>query len=203
MLESLLEKLKILNLPLFMKISLISLTITVVLILSSCKTEQDPFLIGKQHIGLLTDSTQIKDLKNVFINDSIVNYKGDNEFTQDINDIEIFDASGEKLLILSPAIANDSTSTIRSVRVMDPRFKTDKNLTVLSTFKDITTNYKVNKIDNLINSVVISVKDLNAKFTIDKKELPASLRFDMNLKIEETHIPDNAKIKYFFLNWTK
>ena len=185
-----------------MKASFLSLLIITILF-SSCKKEQDPFLIGKQHIGLLTDSTQVKDLKSVFLNDSLVNYKGDNEFTIDINDIEVFDNTGEKLLILTPAVANDSTSTIRSVRIMDTRYKTDKGLTLASTFKDITSQYKINKIDNLINSVVISVKDLDAKFTIDKKELPASLRFDMNLKIEETHIPDNAKIKYFFLNWNR
>ena len=54
---------------------------------------------------------------------------------------------------------------------------------------------------NLINSVVVAVDDINASFTIDKKELPANLRFDMNLKFEATHIPDEAKIKYFFVSW--
>ena len=37
----------------------------------SCAKEQDPFLISKQNIGSLTDSTQVKDLKVVFSNDSI------------------------------------------------------------------------------------------------------------------------------------
>lgn len=177
--------------------------IILLLLFSSCKKEQDPFEISKQHIGLLTDSTQVKDLKIIFGNDSITNYIGNDEFTKNINDIEIFEKGGEKLLVLTPAKVSDSSSYIRSVRIMDSRFKTDKNLTVLSTFKDITDNYTITKIDNLINSVVVSVKDLNAKFTIDKKELPANLRFDMNLKIEALHIPDRAKIKYFFIIWNK
>lgn len=71
----------------------------------------------------------------------------------------------------------------------------------MSTFKDIKNNYKVSRISNLINSLVIAVDDINANFTIDKKELPANLRFDMDLKFEATHIPDKAKIKYFFIGW--
>lgn len=170
---------------------------------SSCKKEQDPFQIGKQHIGLLTDSTQIKDLKHVFSNDSIVKFISGDEFTGNINDIKIFEKGGKKLLTLTPRQSLDSTSVIESVQIFDSRFKTDKNITMLSTFKDIADNYKISRIDNLINSVVVSVNQINAAFTIDKKELPANLRFDMNLNIEAAHIPDNAKVKYFFLNWSK
>lgn len=168
----------------------------------SCKQEQDPFQIGKQHIGLLTDSTQVKDLKTIYANDSLVNYNG-NQFTGIINDIEIFEKGGKKLLSLSPRKQVDSTSYIQSVRVFDPRFKTDKNISTESTFKDIADNYTISSIDNLINTIVVSVNEMNISFTIDKKELPANMRFNTGLSIEATHIPDHAKIKYFFLNWNK
>jgi hypothetical protein len=172
-------------------------------LVTSCKKEQDPFLIQKQNIGLLTDSTQVKDLKNIYATDSIVKYVGGDEFTGNINDIEIYEKGGKKLLVLSPSAALDSTATISDVRILDPRFKTEKGITSLSTFKDIKAAYKVTKIDNLLSSVVVTVNDINASFTIDKKELPANLRFDMNLKIEETQIPDKAKVKFFFINWHK
>ncbi len=172
-------------------------------IFTSCNKEQDPFQISKQHIGLLTDSTQVKDLEVIYSKDSIAKGFDDTEFTRNFNDIEIFEKGGKKLLIISPRRASDSTSYIQSVQVIDPRFKTDKNLSTLSTFEQIASNYKINRIDNLINSIVITVNELNASFTIDKKELPANLRFDRSLKIEVTHIPDNAKIKFFFLNWSK
>jgi hypothetical protein len=173
------------------------------LIFASCSKEQDPFQIGKQNIGLLTDSTQVKDLKAIFSKDSIVKSLNDTEFTRNINDIEIFEKGGKKLLSISPRNPSDSTSYIQSVRVFDPRFKTDKKLSTESTFKDIANNYKITRIDNLINSIVVTVNEINASFTIDKKELPANMRFDMSLKIEAVHIPDNAKIKFFFLNWNK
>jgi hypothetical protein len=173
------------------------------LFFSSCKKEVNPFQISKQHIGLLTDSTQVKDLEAVFINDSIVKGLDTNEFTRNINDFDVFEKSGKKLLRLSPRNPQDSTSYIQSIRILDPRYKTDKNLSILSTFKDINNNYKITRIDNLINTILITVNDINASFTIDKKELPANMRFDRNLKIEATHIPDDAKIKFFFINWNK
>jgi len=180
--------------------SIFTLLILAVLF-TNCKKEQDPFQISKQHVGLLTDSTQVKDLEAIFSNDSIIRYKGETEFTGDISNIEIYNKEGNKLLMLSPNRIIDSTSVITNVHIFDSRYHTDKNISTLSTFKDIQDNYKISRIDNLINSVVVTVNEINATFTIDKKELPANLRFDMKLKIEATHIPDNAKIKYFFINW--
>ncbi len=183
-----------------MKKPLIPLLLLSFLVLS-CNKEQDPFEISKQHIGLLTDSTQVKDLKLVFPNDSIVKRIGGDEFISNRSNIEILDKTGKKLLELEPAEALDSTSVIQSVQIIDERYKTDKNISTISTFKEISDNYKISRIDNLINSIVVSVNSINASFAIDKKELPSNLRLDMDLKIEAIQIPDNAKIKYFFINW--
>lgn len=175
--------------------------IIITFLFTSCNKEQNPFEISKQHVGLLTDSTQVKDLKNIYANDSIVKFISGDEFTGNINNIEIFEKGGKKLLTLMPKQALDSTSTIGAVRVLDARYKTDKNITLVSTYKEIQDSYKISRISNLINSLVIGIDGINASFTIDKKELPANLRFDMDLKFEATHIPDNAKVKYFFINW--
>ncbi|EDP72040.1 hypothetical protein FBALC1_13102 [Flavobacteriales bacterium ALC-1] len=173
------------------------------LLLASCAKDAapNPFLIEKTHIGLLTDSTQVKDIEAVFSNDSVVVYIAGDEFTGSVNIIEIYEKSGKKLLDLSPKEALDSTSVISSVRIIDERYKTEKNISTLSTFKDISETYKITKIDNLINSIVVSVNEINASFTIDKKELPASLRFDMNLTIDPIQVPGKAKIKYFMVHW--
>ena len=175
--------------------------LTIIVVISSCDKKQDPFLIEKHNIGQLTDSTQVKDLEPIFINDSIVKFVGGDEFTGNINNIDIYDKSGNHLLILTPNEALDSTAVVDNIRIMDSRFKTDKNISILSTFKEINEAYKINRIDNLINSINVNVNEINAYFTIDKKELPANLRFDMKLTIESTQIPDDAKIKYFMVNW--
>ena len=184
-----------------MRHSLISLLAITLLFLNCKKAKQNPFEISKQHIGLLTDSTQVKDLKTIFEKDSVVKFIGGDEFIGNINTIDIYEKGGKKLLSLTPKQALDSTSTIESIHILDDRYKTATNISMLSTFKDITSQYKVSKINNLINSVVIKVNELNASFAIDKEELPANIRYDMNLKIEAIHIPDDAKLKYFFIHW--
>ncbi len=180
-------------------ISLFSLIL--LLCFASCNSPQDPFDISKQHVGLLTDSTEIHQLKAVYKKDSLVKHIGGDEFTGARNNIDVLDASGKKLLELIPTRSLDSTSTIETVKIIDAKYKTSKNISIQSTFKDITDAYAISRIDNLINSVVVTVKSINASFTIDKKELPSNLRVDMDLKIEASQIPDNAKIKYFFINW--
>ena len=183
-----------------MKKSIFSLIIFV-LLFSSCKKEIDPFFVYKNNIGFLTDSTQVKDLKNTFPQDSVVNYKGDSTFKIPMNLVEIYEKNGNLLLTLTPNKIGDSTATITNIRVNDSRFKTEKGISTASRFKDIQGAYKISKIDNLLNSVVISVNEINAQFAIDKTELPANLRYDMNMTIEASQIPDNARIKYFFINW--
>ncbi|MEO8772782.1 MAG: hypothetical protein ABI263_03270 [Gelidibacter sp.] len=180
--------------------SLIYITL-ISFLLTSCGKNQDPFLIQKQNIGNLTDSTKVKDLKFIFEKDSIANYNGTDEFTVNISDINIFDKEGKALLSISPKRRGDSTATVTSVRILDPRYKTKKGVSTLSTFKDIESNYTIKKIDNLISFIIVDVKEINASFTIDKKELPSNLRFDRSISIEASQIPDNAKIKYFFVHW--
>ena len=180
----------------------ILLLIIIISIFTSCEKEINPFLISKQNIGHLTDSTQVKDLESVFINDSIVKYVSGNEFTGNVNDLEIYEKRGKLLLVLSPSQASDSRSTIRTVKVVDPRFVTVKGLSPNSTFKDINTNYKISNIQNSLRNIIISVNEINAYFTIDKNELPENMRFDMNLKIEAIQIPEEAKIKNFYLYWS-
>lgn len=179
----------------------ILLFIVLISFCSSCKKEIDPFLVSKQNIGLLNDSTQVKDLEAIFINDSIVKYIRGDEFTGNFNDINIYEKGGKHLLVLTPSQSLDSTSTIKDIKIVDNRYKSTKGLTVNSTFKTIKNNYTISGIQNTLRNIIVSVNDINAYFTIDKEELPAGLRFDMNLKIEAIQIPDDAKIKNFYLYW--
>ena len=173
------------------------------LILVNCAQDKpiDPFLVQKNQIGLLTDSTTVKELDAVFSKDSVVRYIAGDEFAGSVNIIEVFTKDGKKLLDLSPKEVLDSTSVISSVRIIDERYRTEKAISTLSTFGELKKAYKISKVDNLINAIVVSVNEINASFTIDKKELPASLRFDMNLSIDPIQIPDRAKIKYFMVHW--
>ncbi|WP_299115124.1 hypothetical protein [uncultured Winogradskyella sp.] len=172
-------------------------------LVSSCKKEDkiNPFAVSKHQVGFLNDSTQVKEIKVLFANDSIVNPKEDDSFAGGINTIDIYEKGGNQLLSISPTEALDSTATISSIRLLDPRYITDKSISSISTFKDINDNYKISKISNLINSVVVKVNELDATFTIDKKELPVNMRFDMDMKIDPIQIPEDAKVKFFIVHF--
>ena len=168
----------------------------------ACDKTTDPFLITTNSAGLLTDSTMIRELKTVFINDSLSRFIGGDEFTGNTNTISVYEKeSGALLLELDPNTALDSLSTIRTVRIMDPRFKNQDGINTLSTFGDLNSNYSISSVQNTLRSLIISVDEINAYFTISKKELPEEMRYNMNKKIEAISIPESAKIKGFYLQW--
>lgn len=179
------------------------LLIVIILIstLNSCNTKIDKFLISHHNIGELTDSTQVKDLSYIFAQDSIVKSIAGDEFIGRVNDIEIFEKGGKRLLVLTPTEALDTTATIRTIKIIDERYETLKGVSIKSTFKDIRDGHTISSIQNTIKNVVIFTNDTNSFFTIDKNELPSELRFDMSKAIEAVQIPDNAKIKYFMVGW--
>lgn len=169
--------------------------------LASCAKKEDPFLIQKGQIGKLHKDITVQQLDSIFTNDSLVKRIGEGDFVQAGDDkYLIYEKGGKQLLTLTPRQQHDVNEKIKTIQIHDPRFKTDKGLTLKSTFKNIRENYKIKNIHNTFRNIVITV-DGNEYFTIDKKELPEDLRYDINLNIEALQIPDAAKIKYFMINW--
>ena len=60
---------------------------------------------------------------------------------------------------------------------------------------------RLGKIETTIFTVVIFLEESDIFINIDKKELPENFRYNPNLVIDITNIPDEAKIKYFMLSW--
>ena len=170
-------------------------------ILGSCEKKQDPFLISANSVGNLTKEVQIRELDSIYAQDSIVKQVSESELYKTNNEIEVYDKKGKKMLLLEPVQAFDSTSTVGFIQVLDPRFKTAKGLNTQSTFKDIVENYNISRIENTLSAAVIFIDDLNIYVTIDKKQLPADLRYDTQKRIQAAQIPDEAKIKYFMIDW--
>lgn len=170
-------------------------------LLSSCEKEQDPFLITPEGVGNLTPDIRVNQLDSIFSNDSIVKQLSESDLYRNRNEIQVFDKEGNEMLLLEPVQAFDSTSTIGFIQVLDPRFKTSKGLSTESTFKDIVENYTISRIENTLSAAVVFIDDMNIYVTIDKDQLPSELRYDTQARIQTSQIPDNAKIKYFMIDW--
>lgn len=171
--------------------------------LVSCSdSKKDTFLLAKNQVGLIHSNTQLHEIDALFENDSVVKMDLEDRFRTSVQDIEIFNVNGEKLLVLEPRKAKDSTTTIKQIQVVSPEFKTDKGVGPNSTFKDIYQNYEIGKIQNTFMSVLISIKDIDAFVTINKKQLPEELRTGSDIEIRASQIPDDAKIQHFWMNFT-
>ncbi|TPN81709.1 hypothetical protein [Aquimarina algicola] len=181
----------------------ILLTLFVALAVIGCQneTKNDPFEITKNRIGLLTHTTQVKQLDSIFANDSILKTTADTQSISATNQIEIYEKGGDKLLILEVKKESDPTSTIQTIQVIDSRYKTTSGLSPDGVFKDIKDHYTVSKINNTLSTAVIFVDSIQAYFTIDKKELPTEFQNNTDKKITNTDIPDSAKIKNFWISW--
>ena len=99
----------------------------------SCSDSQK-FAIEKGKVGYLTTKTTIKELSEIFKNDSIVSNLsegalGDNYF-QDDDEYLIYNKKGKHLLTIVPKEQLDSTSTIKSIQIFDDRFKTTTGLNI-------------------------------------------------------------------------
>ena len=175
--------------------------VSVTLLFIQCKEEINPFLISNDSVGTLTRGMTIKEIDSTFAKDSIVKLYAQNEELPTQGEVEIYEKNGTKLVSISPVNNNDPDALISNFQFFDPRYKTDKGLNLSSTFKDIKTNYKISNIETTISTVVIFLEDNDLFINIDKNELPENFRYNPNLVIDVTNIPDEAKIKYFMLSW--
>jgi len=170
------------------------------ILLTQCQKEKDPnFILSSEQVGKLNKNALARDLELIFAEDSLVMDTVKLDFGSGASKIKVFEKGGAHLLTLTPNA--DSIPTVQNVKINDPRYKTSNGISVNSTFKDIKGKYKIKKIITSINNVVILLKDNDIYFTIDKTELPASLRYSANTNIEAVQIPDNAKIKYMMVGW--
>lgn len=174
--------------------------LTLLLCTIGCKKEVDTtFLITETSIGNLNKKSLARDIEVIYPQDSIVKDTVALRFGNGAKKIKVFEKNGAHILTLTPS--SDSIPTIENVNIFDARFKTEKGIGISSTFKDIKSKYTIKKIQTSLNNIVVFVKNSNLYFTIDKKELPANIRYNSSAKIEEVHIPDAAKIKYMMIGW--
>lgn len=179
-----------------MKKIIISLCI---LALTSCSTQGD-FKITNTTIGPLSQKNVVTELKTLFINDSLVDQTSNTDFTVPKGTVTVYEKGGEKLLLLTPKTA-ESDATIGQIQIFDNRYSTPEGIHLGSTFKDISDSYTISRVENLFTTIVVFVEESDVFFSIDKKNLPGELRFDADVKVELSQIPDDAPIKYLQMIW--
>lgn len=171
----------------------------VAVVFSQCTNEND-FLIERNRVGLICSTDKVSDIEFIFANDSIVSHgsegdlgDGKSKFNGDNDEYLIYSKEGKHLLTLVPKTSQDSSSTFKYVDVFDNQFKTEKELSLKSEFKEVNMNYMINKVETTLSSATLYIDELNATISIDKEELGIDAFSIEKVKLEQ--IPEMAKIK--------
>lgn len=180
---------------------LITLGACVALLFVQCGKEKDPFLISAEGVGHITKETMIKEIDSLFAQDSIVKLNPIEEAIGTQGDVEVYEKGGQKLLLISPEDEKDPMAKITNIQIFDDRFRTAEGLSRTSNFKVVKDNYTVVNIERIFRAVVVFLKETDVYLTIDEGELPANLRYNQNMTIEASSIPDEATFKYFMVGW--
>ncbi|MEN8789009.1 MAG: hypothetical protein ABF295_05795, partial [Flavobacteriaceae bacterium] len=151
-------------------------------VLSCSGDDNTYFLIGTDQVGLLNRQTTMAEIQAIYNRDSLVSDTMQLSFGEGGKKLKIFEKGGKHLLTLTAT--SDSIARVGHILVADPRFKTEKGIGLQSTFIDIEKNYPIEKIITSMNNIVVLLEDSDIYFTIDKKELPAHLRYTKNRAIE-------------------
>jgi len=166
-----------------------------------CTTKPDPFLITDNQIGKLPKGILTQELDSIYGKDSLVTNAPNKQFSMSgKKHYEVYEKGGKLLLSLSP-VNRDSIETIENIQVYDPRFVTDKGISLNSTYGDIRRAYEIKKIASTLFNVVVNIKNSDVYFTIDKDDLPADIKYQTQ-PIEAVQIPDNTRIKYLMISWS-
>lgn len=177
-----------------------SIALLAILGLTGCKKQADPyFLISSDQVGFINKEVQFDKLRDLYARDSLVEDTLLLTIGSGNKKLKIFEHGGQHLLTLTPD--TDSIPHVGHILVADSRFVTPEGIGLQSTFGEIKKQYPVRKIITSLNNVVILLEDSDLYFTIDKKELPAHLRYTKTQPVELVEIPDQAKIKYLMVGW--
>lgn len=163
------------------------------LIFIQCNSDKK-LLIAKNNLGEIHKNTTIAELDKMFSNDSIVKLPED---TVVYRKYIVFNKEGKQIINVKFDVRRDSIKGIENIKIFDKNYKTEKGLSVSSTYKDIMDNYSISKVEPSFNSAIVFIDEINATVAIDKRDLKIG-EFDMR-KISKDQIPDLAKIQYITL----
>ena len=173
--------------------------LVVVVMAVSCQSKDTTIALDK--VGPITNTTSVKELTNLFKNDSIVSRlsEGDlgnmSDYIADNDTYLVYQKGGKLLLSISPINPLDSVSKIKSVTVFSDEYTTKQSVGLGSTFNDLNINHTIQKLEASFKSITVFVKDINATFTIDKSDVGIKA-FTLG-DVDKAQIPENSKFTSF------
>ncbi len=162
----------------------------VILLFVQCNKDKE-FKITRSQVGKITKNTTREDIIELFKNDSLIMFPKDEKM---VNEYIVYQKGGKHLLSIFPKMSPDSIHMIERIHIYSPSYKTEKGISVASTYRDVAASYTFDKIDPTFTSAIIYLDEINGTIVLEKSDLGLA-EDDLN-KIQKEQIPDHARIKY-------
>ena len=162
----------------------------IILLFVQCNKDKD-FKITRSQVGKITKNTTREDIIELFKNDSLIMFPKDEKM---VNEYIVYQKGGKHLLSIFPKMSADSMHMIERIHIYSPSYKTEKGISVASTYRDVAASYTFDKIDPTFTSAIIYLDEINGTIVLEKSDLGLA-EDDLN-KIQKEQIPDHARIKY-------
>lgn len=173
-------------------------------LLISCEKNQK-YLIAKNQLGDLNHTTKVHQIKSLMASDSVELINAMTPYGKRIEStirrVEVYDTTGQQILIINPTAGLDSISNIKSIRILTDKYKTKDGIALGSSFAEVKKHYEITDIQSSPRSIIMPLKELNAFISFDRKVLSGDIQFDRDAEIKPIMIPDDAKINRFWLNF--
>ena len=178
------------------QMNFISVMLLTLLFLVGCSSK-DKYRVVKNNVGYVNSKTTVQEIDALFENDSVVKhlsegilgYKG--RYAQEDDKYLIYSKEGEHLLTLTPKEPLDSLSTFRYIDIHSPAYTTEKGIGLNATFEEINFLENIVKTDATFTKVILYLDQLNATFTLDKKDVGITSLTTSEVQLEQ--IPNLAK----------
>ncbi len=178
------------------QMNFISVMLLTLLFLVGCSSK-DKFRVAKNNVGYLNSKTTVQEIDALFENDSVVKhlsegvlgYKG--RYAQEDDKYLIYSKEGAHLMTLTPKEPLDSLSTLRYIDIYSTAYTTEKGIGLNSTFEEINFLENIVKTDATFTKVILYLDQLNATFTLDKKDVGITSLTTNEVQLEQ--IPNLAK----------
>ena len=159
------------------------------------------FLVTENNVGVFKKGMTVKEVLDIVPKVHIKKVVDKDNYENSYDDYQYFDTNKTHLLTLTPTIRDDIQSKINRILILDNRFKTNKNIGLGSTYADVKNNHKITDIAPDLEHIVLTVGELNARFSINKKQLLDNWWDESKKKIDISKIPDTATFDTFVIWW--
>ena len=159
------------------------------------------FLVTENNVGVFKKGMTVKEVLDIVPKVHIKKVVDKDDYENSYDDYQYFDTNKIHLLTLTPTVQDEIQSKINRILILDNRFKTNKNIGLGSTYADLKNNHKITDFAHDLEHIVLTVGELNARFSINKKQLLDNWWDESKKQIDISKIPDTATLDTFVIWW--